>query len=61
MERKIGLFSRARLFERFVAPRVPVHGIVGVLQQVGTLLVDEAIGMHCVFYYALTLRGAVEK
>lgn len=31
-------------FERFVTPRVPVDGIVGVLQQIWRLLVDEAIG-----------------
>ena len=32
-----------RLFERLLAPRIPIHGIVGVLQQVGTLLVAQSI------------------
>ena len=45
MERKMGLSSRA-LFERLVAPRVPVHGIVGVLEQVGAFLVREPVGRH---------------
>ena len=46
MERKIGLFSAPRLFERLFAPRIPVHRIVRVLQQVRTLLVDQTIRMH---------------
>ena len=46
MERKIGLFSAARFFERLVAPRIPVHRIVRVLQQVGTLLVDQSVRVH---------------
>ena len=33
------LILAARLFERFVAPRIPVHGVVGVLPEVGALLV----------------------
>src|SRR5712691_3463278 len=32
--------------EGFLAPRIPVHGIVSVLEQVGTLLASEAIGRH---------------
>ena len=30
--------------QRLIAPRVPVHGIVGVLQQVGARLVDQSVG-----------------
>ena len=30
--------------EGFIAPGVPIHGIVGVLEEVGALLGDEAIG-----------------
>ena len=41
-----GLVFAARLFERFVAPGIPVHGIVGVLEQVGTLLLGQTIGVH---------------
>ena len=44
MERKMGLSSRARLFERLLAPRIPVHRIVGVLLQVRALLADQMIG-----------------
>ena len=40
-----GLVLGARPRERLVAPRVPIHRIVGVLAQVGTLLVDEAVGL----------------
>ena len=38
MERKIGLFSAARLFERFLAPGIPVHRIMRVLEKIRTLL-----------------------
>ena len=43
MLRKIGLSSRARPRERLVAPGIPVHRVVGVLEQVGTGGVDQAI------------------
>ena len=33
----------ARLGERLLAPRIPVHGIVRVLQQIRTRLVDETV------------------
>src|ERR1043165_6287667 len=29
--------------ECFIAPRVPIHGVVGMLQEIGTLFVYEAI------------------
>src|SRR5262249_59716539 len=32
------------LGERLLAPRVPVHGVVGVLEQVGAGLAGEAVG-----------------
>ena len=41
---KDGLAGRARGREGLVAPRVPVDRIMGVLQQIGTLLASEAIG-----------------
>jgi hypothetical protein len=34
------------LLEGIGAPGVPIHGIVRVLQQIGTLLLCQAIGMH---------------
>ena len=37
------LVLRLRPLQRLLAPRVPVHGIVGVLQQVGAGLVDQSI------------------
>ena len=37
----------AGFLARFLAPRIPIHGIVGVLQQVWTLLVDQSVGGHC--------------
>src|SRR5579872_6047636 len=40
-------------FKRFLTPGKPVHRIVGVLQQIGALLVGEAIGGHA----ALLLAG----
>ena len=40
------LVLAACFFESFRAPGIPVHGIVGVLQQVGTLLVSKSIGVH---------------
>ena len=46
MERKIGLFSTTRLFEGLLAPGMPIHRVVGVLQQIGTLLLCQAIGMQ---------------
>jgi hypothetical protein len=36
--------------ERFRTPRIPVHGVMGVLLKVGALLVDQAIRMHSVHY-----------
>jgi membrane protease YdiL (CAAX protease family) len=44
MLKKIGLFSRARLGERLVVPREPVHGIVRVLEQVGRFFAGEPVG-----------------
>ena len=40
---KKSAYSRARLLERLLAPRIPVHGIVSVLQQVRTLFVTQSI------------------
>ena len=44
MERKMGLSSLAAACEGFLAPGVPVHGIVGVLEEVGALLGEETVG-----------------
>src|SRR5471030_3417171 len=41
-----GLIFGAGLFECFRPPGVPVHRIVGVLEQVGALLVGEPVGVH---------------
>ena len=38
------LVLRLRLFESLVAPRQPVHRIVGMLQQVGRALLGEGVG-----------------
>jgi hypothetical protein len=40
-----GFLLRPRLGEGLLAPRKPVHGIVRVLQEVGRLLADEAVGV----------------
>ena len=37
-----------RFFERLLAPGIPVHRVVGVLQQIGALFVSQAIGWHVV-------------
>ena len=39
-----GLVFRAGFFEGFGAPREPVDGIVGVLEEVGAGLVGESVG-----------------
>ena len=46
MDRKIGFVFARRLFESLFAPRIPIHGIVRVLQQIRTLLVRETVGGH---------------
>jgi hypothetical protein len=40
-----GLVLAARLFDGLVAPRIPVHRVVRVLQQVRTRLVGEPVGV----------------
>ena len=45
MLRKIGLSSLRGACQRLLAPRIPVDRVVGVLQQVGAGLVDEAVGV----------------
>src|SRR5580704_2353881 len=44
--KKDRLVLAPRFFKRFGAPRVPIHGIMGVLEQVGTLLVCKLVGVH---------------
>ena len=44
MLRKIGFVLASRPGERLLTPGIPVHGVVGVLQQVGRLLPREAVG-----------------
>ena len=39
------LVGGGRRGERLVAPRIPVDRVVGVLQQVGAALVDQAVGL----------------
>jgi hypothetical protein len=41
--------------QRFLAPGIPVHRVVGVLPQVGTGFVDQTIGMLVFGHYALPL------
>mmetsp|Transcript_8357 Transcript_8357/g.20802 ORF Transcript_8357/g.20802 Transcript_8357/m.20802 type:complete len:385 (+) Transcript_8357:1571-2725(+) len=41
-----GLVLLARLFKRFRPPRVPIHRVVLVLQQVGALLLRQPVGVH---------------
>jgi hypothetical protein len=47
-----------RGFKRFRTPCVPVHGIARVLQQVGTLLVRQTIGVHA-GWAAFMVAGAM--
>ena len=47
-----------RLLESFIAPRVPVHGVPGVLQQVGALFVDEPVGLAAGIRFAHGSRFA---
>ena len=51
---KMGFFSRACSFKRFVAPGKPIDGIVRVLQKVGTGLVDKPVG-KCVVSHLVSL------
>ena len=39
-----GFVLAPRTVQRLRAPRIPVHGIVGVLQQIGAGLVNQAVG-----------------
>src|SRR5947207_4658318 len=43
-----GFVLLLRLLQGFFAPWVPIYGVVGMLQEVWTCLVDEPVGM-CVF------------
>src|SRR5688572_19793075 len=45
---KNGLVFSTGLLERLVAPRVPIHGIVFVLKEVGTVFGRETIRHHVV-------------
>ena len=40
-----GFVFRFGARERLLAPRIPIDGIVGVLAQIGALLVDQSIGL----------------
>src|SRR6266702_7346536 len=40
-----GFVLLLRLLQRFFAPWVPIYGVVGMLQEVWTCLVDEPVGM----------------
>ena len=46
MLKKMGLFSWRARCERLLAPRIPIHRIMLVLQQVRRLLAREAIGLR---------------
>ncbi len=43
---KDGLVFRLRFGEGIGAPRIPVDGVMGVLEEVGALLVGQAVGGH---------------
>ena len=45
MERKIGLSSALGRGQGLLAPGIPVHRVVGVLEQVGRGFVDQAVGV----------------
>src|SRR5215467_10894925 len=44
-----GFVFALRLFQRLLAPRVPVYRVVRVLQQVRARLIDEPVGMFVLF------------
>ncbi len=44
--KKDGFVFARRFGEGLVAPRVPIHGIVRVLQKIGALFLSETIGVH---------------
>jgi hypothetical protein len=46
-----GLVLAASFFKRLVSPRIPVHRIVGVLEEVRALFVDETVGRSSVFVH----------
>jgi len=46
MERKMGLSSARALSNGFGSPGIPIYRIMRVLQQVRTLLLGQAIGLH---------------
>ena len=41
--KKNRLVLARRRFKRFIAPRIPIHRVVGVLQKIGTLFVRETV------------------
>ncbi len=45
------LVLHAGFLEGFIAPWVPVHGIVGVLKKIARLFVCKAVGMGGVCYH----------
>ena len=58
MERKIGLSSWRAFSNASGAPRIPIHRVVGVLQQIRALFVDQAVGVHGLgFSFCRRLRG----
>jgi hypothetical protein len=42
---KYGLIFLLRLLKRLISPGIPIHGIIGMLQQIGAFLMDEPIGL----------------
>ena len=54
------MFSRARLVERLVAPRVPVDGIGGVLQEVRAALARQTVHPVMLTYNPVLMEFAVE-
>jgi hypothetical protein len=42
---KYGLIFLPGLLKRLICPGIPIHGIVSMLQQIGTFLMDQPVGL----------------
>src|SRR6266704_839166 len=51
-----GFVFTLRLFQRLLAPRVRIYRVVRVLQQVGTRLIDEPVGVLVLFLGVYVVR-----
>src|SRR5206468_11129620 len=53
---KNGFVFASRFFERFLAPGKPFHRVIGVLKQVGRLLVSQSVRQLWFFEHPLSLN-----